>query len=363
LQIVSANKKLLQINRALIRAIAIKQFMTKYIACIKDKLRRVPQTIVGNITKVIPVFGLTKTLRLLQLPYKGYLKLKRKTRCGISIFHLCRIKHPAQILQKEIAIVKTYCKDERYLHWPLSSVYHQIIRDGVAHMHISTFYKYVSLLGLKRRMPPHRRKNHQVGIRATKPLDILHADASPFRTADNHKSHIQMVQDNYSRAILQLSAHTSCTAQNTFNNIEQVCKEFLLPSGIEHCQLITDDGSENYGPVKDFLNDSKYPVIQHLIAQKDITFSNSMIEAINKQIKYRFLYHKHIADHTALVNYLPMVKEEYNNRPHHALHGLTPSEVLRGQIPNKQAHSAVIQKAKVSRIAENKKIKCCSYSF
>ncbi|THU40048.1 transposase [Niastella caeni] len=53
-----------------------------------------------------------------------------------------------------------------------------------------------------------------------------------------------------------------------------------------------------------------------------------MIEAANKQLKYRFLYHHYIADYDALAKYVEQSVNDYNIRPHHVLHGLTPNEVL-----------------------------------
>jgi len=238
-----------------------------------------------------------------------------------------------------------------------------IKREGAAFFNISTFYKYVNLLNLKRPKRPHRRKHHYLGIRASTPLQIIHADVTIHRTADNQKNYIHLIQDNYSRAILQPAVKRNCTAQTTFENLIIVYEKYLHPEGIENCQLISDDGSENYGPVKDFINDSHHPTIQHLIAQKDIEFSNSMIEAANKQLKYRFLYHHHIADYEALVKYVEQSVNDYNNRPHHVLHGLTPNEVLHGQIPNPHAYTSKIQQSKATRLTENKKIKCCYHSF
>jgi hypothetical protein len=75
-----------------------------------------------------------------------------------------------------------------------------------------------------------------------------------------------------------------------------VHEHFLSPSGLAQCSLITDDGSENHGDAYKFTNNCQSPAIAHLIAQKTIAQSNSMIEAANKQIKYHFLYHKEIAN-------------------------------------------------------------------
>ena len=134
--------------------------------------------------------------------------------------------------------------------------------------------------------------------------------------------------------------------------LENVHAEFLHPAGKENCQLISDDGSENYGPVKDFIKNSS-----------NIEFSNSMIEAANKKLKYNFLYHHHIINHEELVKYVEQSVTDYNNRPHHVLHGLTPIEVLHGQMPTHDRYAVQIQQSKANRLAENKKIKCCYHIF
>ncbi|WP_246047781.1 hypothetical protein [Leptospira ilyithenensis] len=53
---------------------------------------------------------------------------------------------------------------------------------------------------------------------------------------------------------------------------------------------MTDGGSENKGELDGWINRSGV-AINKIIAQKDVTFSNSQIEALNKIIKYQFLYH------------------------------------------------------------------------
>jgi putative transposase len=88
-----------------------------------------------------------------------------------------------------------------------------------------------------------------------------------------------------------------------------------------------------------------------------------MIEAANKQLKYRFLHHHHIADYDALVKYVEQSVNDYNNRPHHVLHGLTPLEVLQGKIPSPHAYAEQIIQSKSTRLIENKKIKCSYHSF
>jgi putative transposase len=108
---------------------------------------------------------------------------------------------------------------------------------------------------------------------------------------------------------------------------------------------------------------SSDPVVRHLIAQRDIEWSNSMIEAANKHLKYHFLYHHHIANHAALVTYVAEAVDQYNHRPHHVLQGLSPFEVLDGKRFDAEAHCHRIELAKQHRLTENKKESCCRYSF
>ena len=126
--------------------------------------------------------------------------------------------------------------------------------------------------------------------------------------------------------------------------------------------MLTDDGSENKGPVIQWAEATLLPSIELLTAQLDIEFSNSMIEAANKQIKYRFLYHQHIPDYAALAVYLQRAVNDYNTRPHAILNGLSPLEVLSGKVADNTAFLQLSQKARAARQVENKQARCC-YSF
>jgi hypothetical protein len=198
---VAASKQLLRVNRALLRVIALKRFMDLYHVRIKENVFNIDEVLLNTIHKISEAIGCKTALKYLDRSYAWYLQLRRKGKCSSSLFSLCRMKYPAQLVVSEINVIRAYCADIRYQLWPLASIYHQIRRDGTAYFTISTFYKYVALLGLKRRSVRHRRKNHHIGIRAQAPLQILHADTTVFRTADNRQSYIHLVQDNYSRAI------------------------------------------------------------------------------------------------------------------------------------------------------------------
>jgi putative transposase len=137
-----------------------------------------------------------------------------------------------------------------------------------------------------------------------------------FKTEDQKKAYIYLIQDNYSRAIVAYQLSTERRTSFTLENLARVKAEYLLPGSIRECMLLTDDGSENYGEVKQWIKASDNPKINHVIAQVDIHFSNSMIEAANKQLKYRFLYHQKINDYLMLGEYVDKAILDFNHRPH-----------------------------------------------
>ena len=168
LQQVAASQRLLRFNIALLRIIAIRRFLQRHAARLTSKA--IQRVVLTNIEKVCTVIRLPVALKYLQQSAGWYQQLKQRHRCDSSPSRLCRLKHPGQLLLKEINTIKAYCSDSRFLHWPLASVYHQLRRDKVAFFGVSTFYKYVGLLQLKRASARSRRKNHAMGIRADRPL-------------------------------------------------------------------------------------------------------------------------------------------------------------------------------------------------
>jgi len=88
-----------------------------------------------------------------------------------------------------------------------------------------------------------------------------------------------------------------------------------------------------------------------------------MIEAVNKQMKYNFLFRHQLLDFEHTQRFLETAVEQYNNRPHSALFGLTPQEVFNGRMPDKTLFKSQIEQAKILRKAENQALSCDSCAF
>ena len=83
--------------------------------------------------------------------------------------------------------------------------------------------------------------------------------------------------------------------------------------------------------VDNFINSAGVDIIKS-VALKDILFSNSMVDAANKLLKYRYLFPKVVQDGKQLRNVLEKSIHDFNEvRPHGKLGGLTPSEAYQGE--------------------------------
>ena len=103
--------------------------------------------------------------------------------------------------------------------------------------------------------------------------------------------------------------------------------------------------------------------LNKLIALKDIHFSNSMVEAVNKRMKYDFLLRQQLPGFEHVGRFLEIAVGQYNNRPYSALFGLTPYEVFYRATPDKTLFKPQMEHTRILRIAENKALDCDSCAF
>ena len=351
-------KKLMQAAKALYFLFLTYKSVVNNFSNKKKLFYDLKELIVDTIDRTKEILGFDRVLNIFDISVSTYYYWKYKVKCSDSLLKLCRIKHPLQLTVKEVKTIKRHLTDLNYIHWSLSSVYYKMQVNKAAFMHLSTFYKYARLLKLSRRKPGNRRKKYKIGIRAKKVLQILHADLTIYRPLDNTKVYIYFIADNFSRKILAWKASLEYSAKYTFENLKEVYEKYNLEDAQPEIDFMVDGGSENKAEVDVFINSAN---INKVIAQKDTIFSNSMIEAVNKRIKYDFLFPVALQDFKQTVKQLEKAVPEYNNKPYQPLYGLTPNEVSDGKVPDKNMFSEEIAKAKMKRIEENRKNPCSSH--
>lgn len=132
----------------------------------------------------------------------------------------------------------------------------------------------------------------------------------------------------------------------------------VQPPDLKNTSLVTDGGGENHNLlVEDFLANLEMPEIIKLLALKDVKFSNSAIEAVNKIIK-RYLRKKLPDTIEKLTECLEDIIYDYNTkRPHGSLLGLTPIECYTSEEINLDFKQQKLE-AKKNRIIQNKSVNC-----
>lgn len=188
-----------------------------------------------------------------------------------------------------------------------------------------------------------------------KPNELWCADVTIFKTADSTKHYIHFLMDHFSKMVLGYRVETSSSGKA----IRNLLQEANLKYKPDKINFFTDGGSENVNTtVSSFFNDLCIPT-KHNIAQKDVVFSNSMVEALNKTIKNQFLYPKQLSSEIQLIKVLRETVSIYNTiRPQMSLGGNTPFETLIGVPIDFSIYKKYFVQQKVTRLAQNKENIC-----
>ena len=294
-------------------------------ALLKSNIDKITKT----ITSAADSIGKSRAIKFFNISYSKFYSLR--TLCTYAPFNLCSKKHPLQLTGTEISNIKLLLINPEFSSWSVSSLWCQAIREKMVTCSLTTWYRYAHALKLMRRRI--KKKRYTTGIRGECIFQILHMDVTVVKTKDGLKSYVYFIQDNFSRAILGWKAAKNVCSKVASENLKEVCTKYNLFN--RDVELITDGGSENLGEVTHFLSADDL-AIKHLKAGIDIQLSDSMVEALNKTVKYYFLFRREINDHLGLINALEEDVPLYMNRPLVTLNTLTPNEVLNGEkIPEK----------------------------
>lgn len=311
--------------------------------------------VVALIQRVREHIGFKRSLQFfnISVPTFRNWSVQSHTQCFESLTNSCNRVFHNQLSRPEINRIKEMVMTAKFQYWPISSIALHALRNNILPLSINTWYKYVNKLGLSRVNAASRRKKSAVSVRAHRPHEIWHADITQFITADNVKHYIYVVIDNFSRKILSWLITDSVKREYRSTTIEEAIAH--TKTTYPQITLITDGGPENR--LNAFLNTLNQP-ITHKIALVDVHYSNSLIEASFKTAKYNYLYRMDIRDETQLKNAFAFVVDDFNNRPHISLKGLTPNEAEQNHTLNKEPLHNYIKQATDVRLEYNKNHRC-----
>jgi putative transposase len=329
--------------------VSIKGVM-KQVALQKEKIVNA----IKNTKEFVPIESAIKIFNISRATYHNY-KTLVINKCDASYFLWCVKQYPHQLLKKEIFQIKSYMENAAYLHWSKSSVYLLALRNKEISFCLTTFYKYSKLLGYdkSRHFQP---KIKYSSLTSYKPNEIWCADVTILKTTDDKKHYIHFLMDHYSKMILGYRVKTSSSPKAIKNLLQEA---YLKHKSKALITFVTDGGVENVNnTVQEFLNTTNQD-IKHLIAQKDIPFSNSKIEAFNKIIKHQFLLPRNLEDRKQLIKALAEDVPVYNTiRQQYSLQGNTPSETFSGKSLYINHYKTHFDSQKILRITQNQQNRC-----
>lgn len=315
------------------------------------------QEIIYSLMKT--ALPLTLAVKCLGISVATFYQWKREVLlpCAGSVLKKCYRTYPMQLTLVEVKHIIEVMSNESTKYWSVASIYLKAVRDELVTCGLSTFYMYIKLLGLRSEAKPQYIKQFHP-LRASFPNQFWHADITLFKTINGIKHYIYLVVDNYSRNILSYAISTKFSVQLRIDTIKEAIDRAKYNEKKQYI-LITDAGVENENQDMDSFTLANG--IIKLVAQKDIYSSNSLIEAINKMLKYTNLYTKPMKNTEELTNAVKEFIYEHNHlKPMLALGGKTPAEAF--YTPHSSLHlDELIAKGRYSRKAYNQRYACGVY--
>ncbi|OHD19252.1 MAG: hypothetical protein A2087_10830 [Spirochaetes bacterium GWD1_61_31] len=350
---IAASRVLLGFCRAflrvasLLRSLAVNPFQLKRLKNVEQRA-----AIAHRLVSAGQFAPLGSLLACLGLSYRTLRSwLAYKVPCASSPLTLCRARSPAQLSLAEVQVVKQAFRDQATAHWPLSAVAWHLVHSGRLSASVATIIKYAKLLGVAAGHSARKRSRKRGSVVAKAPNTVWHVDATMVRTLDGVKVGVQFILDNFSRKLLAWTVIARLSGAATVQLVRSAW-EAMPEQPATPVALISDGGSENVNQtVAGYL--ATVP-LHLLVAQTDVSFSNSMIEAANKIIKYRYIFNRTIPDLAHLEEVIGAAVKDYNNRPHCALRGLTPEQVYAGKVFDTAAYREQLHQARELRLASNR---------
>ncbi len=247
--------------------------------------------------------------------------------CELDDRGSCPKLSPQSLTVGEIRVIREMACADEFRHVPTGTLAMLAQRMGRAFASAQTWYRLIQRNGWRRPRKKVHPSRPRHGIRAAKPNKLWHVDTTIIRLLDGTKVYLHAIIDNFSRRILawRISDHF------------EVASTAILPgeaaaSNIgagEPPKLFTDGGVESFNGSVDALIASG--LIKRVLAQTDVTFSNSMIEAWWRVLKHNWLFLNKL-DSIATVRRLAAFYIEQHNSvmPHAAFSGQTPDEMYFG---------------------------------
>lgn len=323
-------------------------------------LLRVPDAeekrrLLGAVERARKTMPLAAALRVLGLSAARYHDwVGSQASCLLDDRSSCPRSKPQSLTHQEVETIGDMVQSKEYRHMSIRGLALHAQRIGKVFAHPGTWAKLIREKGWDRprlRLHPLKPK---VGFRAAAPNETWHIDVTIIKLLDGTKAFLHAVIDNYSRKILAWTIASILNPMNTCFALKQAAA-CLSES---ETKVYMDSGVENLNKDVDQLFEGS--ILERVIAQIDVTFSNSLIEAWWRSLKHQWLFLNHLDSLATLRKLIEFYVAEHNQiMPHSAFRGQTPDEMYFGRgetVPDELA--ARRRDARRDRVEHNRDIAC-----
>jgi len=268
---------------------------------------------------------------------------------------------PSQLTRAEVATVKDMVLDPGLRHMPLRTLSLFAQRTGNVYVSVTTWARLMRDHGWRRPRTRVHPAKPTLGVRATRPNEYWHIDVTVIKPLDGTKTYLHAVIDNYSHKILAWTLAARLDPVTTCQVLVAAGQHLAetQPQSADACTtVVADSGVENVNRAVDAtLTSAK---LRRVLAQVEVAYSNSIIEAWWRSLKHQWLY-LHTLDTTAHLEMLiAFFVEEHNAKmPHSAFAGHTPDEMFAGAA--KSLHDELVvarRQARERRLGANRALSC-----
>ena len=278
----------------------------------------------NSIGKAATEVPLRAILAFLRLSHSRYHAWNQSETCSLNDRNSCPRTTPSRLTTGEIDTIRELVFAKEYRHLNTVALARLAQRLGKVFASPTSWYRMVRIHDWKRprnRIYPPKPK---VGIRAAKPNEIWHIDTSIVRLLDGRRAYLHAIIDNFSRRILAWCVGGTFDPAVTATLLQQAAKG-LLTDFVP--QVYMDSGVENTNSAVTALVESG--TLKRILAQVDVVFSNSMIEAWWRMLKHQWLYLNELDSVETVRKLVAFYVEQHNSHvPHSAFKGWqTPDEI------------------------------------
>jgi putative transposase len=238
---------------------------------------------VAHAKMAIPLAVALRVLRLSPGRYHAWNDLEQH--CPLDDRSSCPRTLPSQLTAKEISDMRDMVVSQDHRHMSIRSLALRAQRLGKVFASPSTRARFIRERGWLRprhRLYPAKPKD---GIRATKPNEYWHIDVTIIKLLDGTRTYLHAVVDNFSRRILSWRLVLRLEPQTTCQVLAEAAKN--LPKDGDGATVVADSGGENVNQEVDSL--LGLGQLRRFLAQVEVSYSNSMIEALGRSLKHGWL--------------------------------------------------------------------------